>query len=245
MAATAPMQKVERAELAVGSVARPSRWRAFVFNWSINILLLIGGVLMLVPFVWAFSTSFRLGRESFTLPPQWFPTDWRISNYQEVLDSLPFFRFVFNSFKIAGLITVIQIVTCSMAAFAFARLRFRGRDVALLPLPLLPDGAPVRDDHPDLRYHPPAGPAQQPLGADFAVGLQRLRHLPVAPVLHDDATRPGGRGPDRRRRLLRDLLADHDAPRRPGACDVDDLLVQLPLERVLPAADLPHRPGSR
>jgi multiple sugar transport system permease protein len=128
MAATAPIEQLERADLAAGSVARPSRGRQVVLDWSVNLLLVAGGILMLVPFVWAFSTSFRLGRESFTLPPQWFPTDWRISNYEEVLDSLPFFRFVFNSFKVAALITLIQIVTCSTAAFAFARLRFRGRD---------------------------------------------------------------------------------------------------------------------
>ena len=128
MAATTPIEQLERADLAAGRVARPSRWRQFVFDWSINLLLLAGGLLMLMPFVWAFSTSFRLGRESFSLPPQWLPTDWRLGNYQDVLDSLPFFRFVFNSFKVAALITVIQIVTCSTAAFAFARLRFRGRD---------------------------------------------------------------------------------------------------------------------
>ena len=128
MAVTTPVNQLERAEPATASVARPTHWRQWVFDWSINVLLLAGGILMLVPFVWAFSTSFRLGRESFSLPPEWLPTDWRVSNYQDVLDSLPFFRFVFNSFKVAALITLIQVVTCSTAAFAFARLRFRGRD---------------------------------------------------------------------------------------------------------------------
>ncbi len=128
MTATTPTQKSEHAEVVTGAVVRPSRWRQIIVDWGINLLLLAGGVLMLMPFVWAFSTSFRLGRESFSLPPQWLPTDWRISNYQDVLDALPFFRFVFNSLKVAVLITVIQVVTCSTAAFAFARLRFRGRD---------------------------------------------------------------------------------------------------------------------
>lgn len=104
------------------------RWKHHAVDWGINILLLIGAVLMLMPFVWAFSTSFRLSQESFTLPPRWLPTDWRISNYEQVLDSLPFFRFIFNSFKVATLITLAQVVTCSTAAYAFARLRFRGRD---------------------------------------------------------------------------------------------------------------------
>jgi multiple sugar transport system permease protein len=107
----------------------PDRWRSLVWDWSINILLLAGCVLMLLPFIWTFSTSFRLARESFTLPPQWLPTDWRISNYQEVLTAIPFFSFVGNSFKVAALITLGQLVTCSTAAFAFARLRFPGRDL--------------------------------------------------------------------------------------------------------------------
>ena len=128
MAITTPIEQLERAEPTTTSVAGPVRWRQWVLDWSVNVLLVAGGILMLVPFVWAFSTSFRLGRESFSLPPQWLPTDWRVSNYQDVLDSLPFFRFVFNSFKVAALITLIQVVTCSTAAFAFARLRFRGRD---------------------------------------------------------------------------------------------------------------------
>ena len=128
MAATTPIGKLERTAPAPRDIARPTRWRERAFDWGVNLLLLAGGVLMLAPFVWAFSTSFRLGRESFSLPPQWLPTDWRVSNYQDVLDSLPFFRFVFNSFKVAALITLIQVVTCSTAAFAFARLRFRGRD---------------------------------------------------------------------------------------------------------------------
>lgn len=97
-------------------------------DWAVNLLLIAGGILMLMPFLWAFSTSMRLGRESFSLPPQWLPTDWRISNYQEVLDSLPFFAFILNSLKITVAITLLQLFTCSTAAYAFARLRFRGRD---------------------------------------------------------------------------------------------------------------------
>lgn len=130
MATTTPIGQLERERAAPAprTVVRPSRWRQHAFDWGVNLLLLAGGVLMLAPFVWAFSTSFRLGRESFSLPPQWLPTDWRISNYQAVLEALPFFRFVFNSFKVAALITLLQVVTCSTAAFAFARLRFRGRD---------------------------------------------------------------------------------------------------------------------
>ncbi len=115
-------------QVAMPMVRSGSRWKHLVFEWTVNILLIVGALLMLMPFVWAFSTSFRLSQESFTLPPRWLPTDWRISNYEQVLDSLPFLRFIFNSFKVATLITIAQVVTCSTAAFAFARLRFRGRE---------------------------------------------------------------------------------------------------------------------
>lgn len=128
MASTSRSEQLNQTTVVTPAVARPARWRHSVLDWSLNVLLLIGGVLMVVPFVWAFSTSLRLSRESFSLPPQWFPTDWQFSNYQAVLDALPFFAFVFNSFKVAGAITLIQLFTCSTAAFAFSRLRFRGRD---------------------------------------------------------------------------------------------------------------------
>lgn len=120
------------------------RWRRLLFDWLLNILLLIGCVIMLLPFLWSFSTSFRLAKDSFSLPPQWLPTEWRVSNYQEVLTAIPFFAFVFNSLKVATLITIGQLVTCSLAAFAFARLVFPGRDLIfmaflsslMIPLPV-------------------------------------------------------------------------------------------------------------
>ncbi|MDQ3412801.1 MAG: carbohydrate ABC transporter permease [Chloroflexota bacterium] len=127
MASTPGVERLKRTA-TVPTVARPARWQRGLLDWSLNALLVIGGALMVIPFLWAFSTSFRLSRESFSLPPQWLPTDWQITNYQAVLDALPFFQFVFNSFKVAGAITLIQLVTCSTAAFAFSRLQFRGRD---------------------------------------------------------------------------------------------------------------------
>jgi multiple sugar transport system permease protein len=108
------------------------RPHATLFDRVVIALLLVGGVLMMMPFVWMFSTSWRLAKDSFSLPPQWLPTAWRIENYQEVLNGIPFIAFILNSLKISALITLGQLVTCSMAAYAFARLRFPGRDVLFL-----------------------------------------------------------------------------------------------------------------
>ena len=104
------------------------RSRMRLFDLAMVGGLLLGGIVMMMPFAWMFSTSWRLAKDSFSLPPQWLPTTWRIENYQEVLTSIPFVAFVFNSLKVALLITLGQLVTRSMAAYAFARLRFPGRD---------------------------------------------------------------------------------------------------------------------
>ena len=108
----------------------PTRGR--LFDWTLTALLVLGGVLMMIPFVWMFSTSWRLAKDSFSLPPQWLPTAWRFENYHEVLTGIPFVAFVLNSLKVSILITLGQVVTCSMAAYAFARLRFPGRDLLFL-----------------------------------------------------------------------------------------------------------------
>ncbi len=108
------------------------RLRGKRFDGTVTALLLLGGILMMIPFVWMFSTSWRLAKDSFSLPPQWLPTAWRIENYQEVLNGIPFVAFVLNSLKVSALITLGQLVTCSMAAYAFARLRFPGRDLLFL-----------------------------------------------------------------------------------------------------------------
>lgn len=112
-------------------MTRPSG-RSRLLDRVIVGVLLVGGAVMMLPFAWMFSTSWRLARESFSLPPQWLPTSWRVENYREVLDNIPFVAFVLNSLQVATLITLGQVVTCSMAAYAFARLRFPGRELLFL-----------------------------------------------------------------------------------------------------------------
>ena len=92
--------------------------------------LIIVAVIEFAPISWMFSTSLRDPNTSFNLPPDFWPTAFHWENYWSVLSSsdIQFLLFFWNSLKIATLITVAQLVTCSMAAFAFARLRFPGRD---------------------------------------------------------------------------------------------------------------------
>ena len=93
---------------------------------AVMVVLAIG---MLLPFLWLFSTSFRPVAEAYRLPPSFLPPSFDLTNYEAVLNSrVPFLQIYFNSVLIAVVVTVSQLVTCTLAAFAFARLDFRGRD---------------------------------------------------------------------------------------------------------------------
>jgi multiple sugar transport system permease protein len=99
------------------------------------VLLGLGAILMLMPFLWMFSTSLRPSAESYKLPPAWLPTEWHFENYAAVFQStVPFVAFATNSLKITLFVVLGQLITCSMAGFAFARLRFPGRDALFILL---------------------------------------------------------------------------------------------------------------
>lgn len=92
------------------------------------ILLGIGGVTMLVPFLWMISTSLKDVGVIFTYPPKWIPDPFVWKNYIEVMKVVPFARFYFNSIFVAVVVTIGQVFTSSLAAYAFSRLKFPGRD---------------------------------------------------------------------------------------------------------------------
>ena len=90
-------------------------------------LLIAGGLLMMVPFLWMISTSLKTRAEVFATPPVLWPATPRFENYGDMWNALPFGSFFVNSVKLALLNTVGQVISCSMAAYAFAALRFRFR----------------------------------------------------------------------------------------------------------------------
>ena len=109
-------------------------WRKPIFWAGETILwvLLIGMALIeIAPITWMFSTSLRDPKDSFNLPPDFWPTAFHWQNYAAVIGSpdINFLLFFWNSLKIALIVTAAQLITCSMAGFAFGRLRFPGRDL--------------------------------------------------------------------------------------------------------------------
>lgn len=96
---------------------------------TIIAILAVLAIGMLLPFLWLFSVSFKPVSEAYRLPPSFLPTSFELDNYAAVLASrVPFLQIYANSVLIAVLVTIGQLVTCTLAAFAFARLEFRGRD---------------------------------------------------------------------------------------------------------------------
>jgi ABC-type glycerol-3-phosphate transport system permease component len=80
------------------------------------------------------STSFKAVGETFVYPPEWIPNPFVWQNYVDMWNALPFNAFALNSFKIAILSTIGQLLSCAMGAFAFAILKFKGRDTLFLLL---------------------------------------------------------------------------------------------------------------
>lgn len=101
---------------------------------GVLVVLTLAAFIVLLPIIWTFSTSLRIPRESFSLPPKWLPTDFQWYNYVEVFNRVPFGRYILNSLIVSTTSVFGQIVTATLAAYAFARLRFPGKNVLFILL---------------------------------------------------------------------------------------------------------------
>ncbi|GAB4573681.1 MAG: carbohydrate ABC transporter permease [Anaerolineae bacterium] len=122
-------------------------WRVSrIVQTTINYLLLAAlAVFTVFPFVWMLSTSMKSQGAIFELPPQLIPDRLfqpdMFDNYVEVLTRHNFIRYSFNSFFVAGMAAIGQLITSSLAGFAFARMEFRGKNLLfaiLLSTSLIP-----------------------------------------------------------------------------------------------------------
>lgn len=95
-------------------------------------LLLIGAIIMITPFIWSVTSSFKSLTEIFNTPAFYIPYPLDFSSYEAVLDRIAFPMYIWNTFKVASIVTAGQILTSSMAGYAFARLRFPGRDLLFI-----------------------------------------------------------------------------------------------------------------
>ena len=126
---------------ALGLSRLARRWRVIETTWRdslVGLLLAIplvaGGIVMAMPLVWAVSFSFGLPQEFFQLPPPIIPSALRLDNYRQVFSRVSFLSFFRNSVIVAITVVTGQVLTCSMGGYAFARLRFPGKNLIFMML---------------------------------------------------------------------------------------------------------------
>jgi ABC-type glycerol-3-phosphate transport system permease component len=120
-------------QLTTAAVKSPRK--PFPTGTILTLLILgFGSVLMIAPFLWILQAAFGETTAVFRLPPQWFPQNPSLENFEDVFNQVPYHLFMGNSLKLAMIVTAGQLLTCSLAAYAFARLEFPGRNVLLVLL---------------------------------------------------------------------------------------------------------------
>jgi multiple sugar transport system permease protein len=100
----------------------------------LHLVLLAVGSIFLLPFIWSISTSLKPMSDLFQVTPKLIPSELRWQNYADVLDFVPFARIYANTIIVTVARVVGQVFLASLAAFAFSRLRFPGRDALFLLL---------------------------------------------------------------------------------------------------------------
>ncbi|WP_100407989.1 carbohydrate ABC transporter permease [Bacillus solitudinis] len=128
----------------------------------LHLVLVLGSFVMIFPFIWTILSSLKDMSQIFVIPPKWIPDPivWR--NYAASLKAMPFANAYFNSFYITIIIVIATLFTASMAAYAFARIKFKGsnalfilflatmmipKQVTMIPLYLVMDWLGWLDTH--------------------------------------------------------------------------------------------------
>ncbi|SDU85220.1 carbohydrate ABC transporter permease [Jiangella alkaliphila] len=129
------------------AVAAPRRRRRGPSGHTIAVYVActLVSLVFVAPFAWMVLSSLKSTGEIYEFPPSILPQEWRWSNYSEAWNALPFDRFFLNSLIVSGVSTAGAVLTSSMAGYAFARLRFPGRDkiflgylaTMMIPFPVL------------------------------------------------------------------------------------------------------------
>jgi len=96
---------------------------------SISYTLLIAfSIIMIMPFVWMILSTFKDQSELMRFPPKFLPDKFSLKNYVEVFSSVPFLRYYLNSILITTVAVTLTLLTSSLAGFAFAKYKFKGRN---------------------------------------------------------------------------------------------------------------------
>ena len=94
--------------------------------------LVLAGVLMLLPVAWVVVQSLELPSDQFNLPPVWFPAHLTLESYRTLLQTTPFTLNILNSLLVTGSVVIGAAMVSVLAAYVFARVQFRGREVVFM-----------------------------------------------------------------------------------------------------------------
>jgi multiple sugar transport system permease protein len=92
------------------------------------LLVIVFGA-VLVPFLWMVSASLKRNNDVFTIPVQWIPRSFQWRNFTDIWTRIPLTTYLRNTVFLSTVITLLQVLTGSFAAYGFAKMRFRGRDI--------------------------------------------------------------------------------------------------------------------
>jgi len=108
--------------------------RAFgrIVHWITVAFLIAGGIVMVFPIFWLFSTSLRPAPELLFIPPRLLPEHWTLDNYAKAFASAPLLKYLWNSVVFATVSTIAIILTSTTAGYIFAKFRFPGRTILFL-----------------------------------------------------------------------------------------------------------------
>ncbi|MCS5732190.1 carbohydrate ABC transporter permease [Herbiconiux daphne] len=106
-----------------------SRRRAGIGSFLTYLVLTIGGIVMVFPFLWQIVMSLSTNSQVMSVPPTFWPGQLQFGNFVEVFQKIPFFDQLWTSVLITVLRTAGQLVLCTLAGYGFARMQFRGKNI--------------------------------------------------------------------------------------------------------------------
>lgn len=99
---------------------------------AVYVILILLSVLTIIPFAWMLSASLKLNKDVFAWPMEWIPSNPQWANYINIWTKIPLLKYIGNTAILTVVVTLLQLLTSSFAAYAFAKLRFRGRNLLFL-----------------------------------------------------------------------------------------------------------------
>jgi sn-glycerol 3-phosphate transport system permease protein len=105
-----------------------TKWKKSLL-YFLNLLI---GIIIIAPILYGVSISLMTSDEIFSYPPKFLPKSINLNNYIQVIKTVPILQFIFNSFFVSAVVTIGQIITSSLAAYAFSYFKFKGKNLLFI-----------------------------------------------------------------------------------------------------------------